>query len=651
MLSSPRSPDARPAARRARARSLRAALLVLGLAAAPVARAACDACTSFNSGTGWGTASASALTEISGIAAGRRNLDVLWVHNDGSRDRVYSLSTNGTLLATWKLNQTVDDLEDIAIGPGPTPGVSYLYVGDIGGSVGTNSVRNEIRIFRVPEPAVSAAWAANPVVADFDAVERFTLSYPDGSFDAESLMLDPVTGDVLVAIKQPVYTRVYRATLPAVAPATTIPMTHLGNVDFEKASAGDISADGRQIVLRAETHATLWQRCDNEPIANAFAREGLAIPIVGPPEEPNGEGLGFLPDGSGYVTTGEGSDAGIFFSPALCPAVPRFTATLAGQSAFVGGSATFTARAYGYPAPTWQWRFAGQNLAGQTAATLTLPSVTAVQAGVYQVVIANAYGSATNQAALTVRAKPDLRITEALSNPTGGSGRADWWELTSFEAQSVSLAGWRFNDNSGGLTDPWTLPAGHSIAPGESIVLVEGLTAAQFRTWWGATNLPANLQIITYSGSGLGLGASGDGLRLWADTATTAADTVASVDFGASASGVSFGYDFATGVFGAPSVAGTAGAFRCVTSSDVGSPGATRAPPAPPVVRSQVVAGKLRLEFQTEPQRLYRLHARPAASAATWAPTGDSFRSTNVTTAVLQVATSDLQRFFRVSVE
>lgn len=612
---------------------------------------ACDACATFTAGSAWGYAGASALTEVSGIAAGRRNLDVLWVHNDGSRDRIYSLSTNGTLLGTWKLNKNVEDLEDIAIGPGPTAGMSYLYVGDIGGNVGTNTTRNEIHIIRVPEPVVSLDWATNPAVADLDDVEKFTVTYPDGSYDAETLMVDPLSGEVLVVIKQPVYSRVYRVLLPATSPGTNIPMTHLCNVLFAKASGGDISADGRQIVLRDETQALLWKRCTNESVGVALSRDGVAIPIVGPPAEPNGEGISFLCDGSGYVTTGEGVGPGIFFCAALCPAVPRFMVQPADQSAFVGGAATFTARAYGFPAPSWQWRFAGQNLAGQTTSTLALSNLTLAQAGAYQVVVSNASGSATNQATLAVRAKPDLRITEVLSNPTGGSGKADWWELTSFESQPVSLAGWRFNDNSGGLADPFVLPAGLSIAPGESIVLTEGVTAAQFRTWWGATNLPGNLQIISYSGSGLGLGAAGDGLRLWTDTATSAADTVASVDFGTSLEGFSFGYDFSTGVFGTPSVAGVAGAFRCVTSTDVGSPGYTRARPVAPMLRARRAGTKLRLEFPAEAQRLYQLQARAALTGAQWSPTGDWLRTTNAQGAAFEVVAPDLQRFFRVIVE
>jgi len=68
----------------------------------------------FEVGQSWGTASPNALTEASGIAASRRNAGVLWTHNDGSRERIFALSTNGALLAGFNLNENVDDVEDLA---------------------------------------------------------------------------------------------------------------------------------------------------------------------------------------------------------------------------------------------------------------------------------------------------------------------------------------------------------------------------------------------------------------------------------------------------------------------------------------------------------------------------------------------------------
>src|SRR5690349_8257405 len=98
------------------------------------ALADCVACTNIQPGVAWGEVTANAITEASGIAASHRNVGVLWTHNDGGRDRIFALTTNGTLLAAFNLNKNVDDLEDIAVGAGPLAGVSYLYVGDIGGN-------------------------------------------------------------------------------------------------------------------------------------------------------------------------------------------------------------------------------------------------------------------------------------------------------------------------------------------------------------------------------------------------------------------------------------------------------------------------------------------------------------------------------------
>ena len=84
--------------------------------------------------------------------------------------------------------------------------------------------------------------------------------------------------------------------------------------------------------------------------------------------------------------------------------------------------------------------------------------------------------------------------------------------MTSFDSQLVNLNGWRFNDNTGGFTDPFVISSFLIIAPGESIIFAEEMTAPQFANWWGASNLPAGLKMIMYSGTGLSLGAGGDGL-------------------------------------------------------------------------------------------------------------------------------------------
>ena len=57
-------------------------------------------------------------------------------------------------LGTWDL-KGVDhhDFEDITQGEGPNPGISYIYLGDIGNN---DYDREEIYIYRFPEPDISS---------------------------------------------------------------------------------------------------------------------------------------------------------------------------------------------------------------------------------------------------------------------------------------------------------------------------------------------------------------------------------------------------------------------------------------------------------------------------------------------------------------
>jgi hypothetical protein len=90
-------------------------------------------------------------------------------------------------------------------------------------------------------------------------------------------------------------------------------------------------------------------------------------------------------------------------------------------SVLAGGTATMTVGAFGSLPLAYQWRRGGTNLAGKTSATLLLANVTSLQAGNYQVVLTNSFGSVTSALArLTVR-EPftlDLRLDEV----TAGGG-------------------------------------------------------------------------------------------------------------------------------------------------------------------------------------------------------------------------------------
>ncbi|MBI4662117.1 MAG: hypothetical protein HY735_25125 [Verrucomicrobia bacterium] len=274
----------------------------------------CEVCVAqlggFSAGTQIGQVTRDDLTEISGIAASRHNPGVLWIHNDRSRDRLYAVRTNGQFLATYNLGKDVNDFEDLAIGPGPLPEFEYLYCGDIGDNSAT---RSNIRVYRAPEPAVYAYFAANPPSENFPIVEKITLVYPDGSFNAEALMIDPLTGDLYIATKQPNLSRIYRAASSQLQDEATVTLSFVVELNFHEVSSGDISADGQEIILRQEDFARMWTRAPGESLAEVLAGIPIDIPVIGRPTEPNGEGVAFHGSGLGYYTISEGENPVIYF--------------------------------------------------------------------------------------------------------------------------------------------------------------------------------------------------------------------------------------------------------------------------------------------------------------------------------------------------
>ena len=246
------------------------------------------------------------INEASGLAASRAHPGVLWVHNDsGDTARVFAMNVQGTHLGTYALvGASATDWEDIAIGPGPVDGRWYLYLGDTGDN---SAVRPTVRVYRVPEPDVSPSQL--PVNVDLSGVETFTLQYPDGPRDAETLMVDPTTGDWYVVSKRESLSRLYRVPYPQ-STGETIVMEYRGQLPWGGATAGDISPSGGEILVRAYTHASLWRRPAGTPLWDAFQQVGYSVPLA---TEPQGEAIGYGGDGRGYYTTSEGAHQPVYY--------------------------------------------------------------------------------------------------------------------------------------------------------------------------------------------------------------------------------------------------------------------------------------------------------------------------------------------------
>jgi hypothetical protein len=239
------------------------------------------------------------IVEASGLAVSRNNPSLIWVHNDsGHPNWLYVVGENaedfGTFIVRGAFNR---DWEDIAAGPGPVDGVTYLYIGEIGDNLAQYDIMS---VYRLPEPDISGL---DSVANEFiDDVDRIDYVYPDGqSRDAETLMVDPWTRDLYIVSKRDEKSIVYIAPWPQ-STEKVMTLTAVGIFPFNRALAGDISADGTEIVIKTDTRLYYWERKPGEAIYNALVKQPLLLPYI---LEPQGEAFGWMPDGSGYFTLSE----------------------------------------------------------------------------------------------------------------------------------------------------------------------------------------------------------------------------------------------------------------------------------------------------------------------------------------------------------
>ena len=258
-----------------------------------------------------------ALDEVSGVVASRAHPPVLWVHNDsGGKPAVYAITPDGASLGEYRVDgASVVDWEDIAVGPGPEPATSYLYVGDIG----DNAVaRDSVDVYRVAEPALVPDGTGGTLAG----AERFTFHYPRRPVDAEALLVDPATGDLFVIDKVVNGTAtVFRAPSTKLVDGADVTLGKVASLalaaDSPDAPAGlpgslvtgaDVSPDGNTVLVRTYRHVLAFARPKGEDLAAAFGVDPCRAPET---PERQGEAVAFTADGKGYVTISEGEHAAV----------------------------------------------------------------------------------------------------------------------------------------------------------------------------------------------------------------------------------------------------------------------------------------------------------------------------------------------------
>ena len=255
-----------------------------------------------------GTLQDRSVNESSGLVASRRNPGVYWTHNDsGDGPFLYCVRGRGESCGVWSVTGAeARDWEDVAAGPGPGAGRSYLYVGDIGDNLGD---QEHVTVYRAAEPEVAAGQAppSKAAPAATEAAEALRLTYPDGPHNAEALLVHPQTGDLYIVTKE-AEPGVYVARAPlrvggtnALARVAVLP---IGGGDSRTGviTGGDISPDGTRVALCTYGDGYEMEAPAGQPFDAVWqqppTRFGLGARAVG-------EAIAYRLDGKALLTTSE----------------------------------------------------------------------------------------------------------------------------------------------------------------------------------------------------------------------------------------------------------------------------------------------------------------------------------------------------------
>jgi len=253
------------------------------------------------------------ITESSGLAASRTTPGAYWTHNDsGDGPFIYAFDTRGYSLGIFRVTgaQAID-WEDMAAGPGPDANKSYLYLGDIGDN---NEARDEVVVYRVAEPALTAATRsftkARP--GSTEPAEAIRLRYPDGKHDAEALLVHPATGNIYIVNKVPIANpTVYEATAPFTSGKVTT-MKRLGEIRVPSifggvVTGGSISPDGRRVALCDYFQGYEIVLPSSSTDFNDIWKQRMTGFDLGKREQ--GESITYRLDGKAFLATSEGKQS------------------------------------------------------------------------------------------------------------------------------------------------------------------------------------------------------------------------------------------------------------------------------------------------------------------------------------------------------
>ncbi|HEX2535759.1 MAG TPA: hypothetical protein VHK69_18585, partial [Chitinophagaceae bacterium] len=171
-----------------------------------------------------------------------------------------------------------------------------LYLADIGDNAQS---RQQCQVYRFDEPG--------PLTDTISSVQTIRFRYPDGSRDAEALLVDSSSGDLFIITKRESAARIYRVAAPH-SEGTVHVATLAGTLPYGGVTGAAQSPDGKHLLVKTYLTVFHYTRTANESIPDALSRKGKSIAYRA---EPQGEAIAFARDGNGFFTLSEIPHAGM----------------------------------------------------------------------------------------------------------------------------------------------------------------------------------------------------------------------------------------------------------------------------------------------------------------------------------------------------
>jgi len=188
------------------------------------------------------------------------------------------------------------DWEDVSVVKNNKSDRAQLIIADIGDNF---SIRSYIQLYFMEEPK---AGDEGSIIADY---ETYKYVFEDGARDAETILTDPLTNEIFIVSKRESQVGVYA--VPTLLPQSTPDTLRLiDRLPFNNITAGTITSNGREIVLKNYKAIFYWPRDVNRTIPETLQQPHELINYV---VEPQGEAIAWNLEGTGFYTLSERSYA------------------------------------------------------------------------------------------------------------------------------------------------------------------------------------------------------------------------------------------------------------------------------------------------------------------------------------------------------